>query len=364
MLRSPARSARFPHDRIEKCFCTISRGTLVTAEAKSGFVADRRDVLKALAGGAVLAATSGAWRTASAGDDDKLAAAALRGGLTLITGAGGNVVLLTTPDGAVQVDSGTSTRSQDLAKLVAEHLGSTPTRTLFNTHWHLDHTGGNEAVAPSGTPIVAHENTRLWMSTKFYVEWEDRYYQRRPKAAWPNKTFFSSDPQPLFVDVGKSRVEYGHLPEAHTDGDIYVRFPEQNVIVAGGTVTAGRYPVLDYITGGWIGGLADATKKLIALCDADTRLHQSWCVVHTIPNHDNLAAFCDQGFDPVMCRNTNHPGKRLPSADDRSSKVSYKRPSEVTGAIRLQSTRDSLASQGAGRAVEQARIADNIYAAR
>jgi glyoxylase-like metal-dependent hydrolase (beta-lactamase superfamily II) len=243
---------------------------LVTAEAKSGFVADRRDVLKALAGGAVLAATSGAWRTASAGDDDKLAAAALRGGLTLITGAGGNVVLLTTPEGAVQVDSGTSARSQDLAKLVAERLGSTPTRTLFNTHWHLDHTGGNEAVAPSGTPVIAHENTRLWMSTKFYVEWEDRYYQRRPKAAWPNKTFFSSDPQPLFVDVGKTRVEYGHLPEAHTDGDIYVRFPEQNVIVAGGTVTAGRYPVLDYITGGWIGGLADATKKLMALCDADT----------------------------------------------------------------------------------------------
>ena len=242
----------------------------MTAEAKSVFVADRRDVLKALASGAVLAATTGAWRAASAGDDDKLIAEALRGGLTLITGAGCNVVLLTTPDGAVQVDSGTSTRSQDLAKLVAEHLGSTPTRTLFNTHWHLDHTGGNEAVAPSGTPIVAHENTRLWMSTKFYVEWEDRYYQRRPKAAWPNKTFFSSDPQPLFVDVGKSRVEYGHLPEAHTDGDIYVRFPEQNVIVAGGTVTAGRYPVLDYITGGWIGGLADATKKLIALCDADT----------------------------------------------------------------------------------------------
>jgi glyoxylase-like metal-dependent hydrolase (beta-lactamase superfamily II) len=243
---------------------------LVTAEAESVFVADRRDVLKALAGGAVLAATSGAWRAASAGDDDKLTVEPLRGGLTLITGAGCNVVLLTTPDGAVQVDSGTSMRSQDLAKLAAERLGSAPTRTLFNTHWHLDHTGGNEAVAPSGTPIIAHENTRLWMSTKFYVEWEDRYYQRRPKAAWPNKTFFSSDPQPLFVDVGKSRVEYGHLPEAHTDGDIYVRFPEQNVIVAGGTVTAGRYPVLDYITGGWIGGLADATKKLIALCDADT----------------------------------------------------------------------------------------------
>jgi cyclase len=242
----------------------------VTAEAKSSVDRSRRDVLRAVAGGALLAATGSGWRFASAADETKLAAEPLRGGLTLVSGAGGNVVLLGTPDGSVQVDSGSAGRAQELAKLIAERLGSPPTRTLFNTHWHLDHTGGNEAAAPSGTPIVAHENTRLWMSTKFYVEWEDRYYQPRAKAAWPNKTFFSSDPQPLFVDVGKTRVEYGHLPEAHTDGDIYVRFPEQNVIVAGGAVTAARYPTLDYITGGWIGGLADATKKLIALCDADT----------------------------------------------------------------------------------------------
>ena len=242
----------------------------MTAEAGPIVDPSRRDVLKAVAGCALLAASGGPWRVASAGADEKLVAETLRGGLTLITGAGGNVVLLGMPEGSVQVDSGSPARAQELARLVAERLGSPPARTLFNTHWHLDHTGGNEAAAPSGTPIVAHENTRLWMSTKFYVEWEDRYYQSRPKAAWPNKTFFSSDPQPLFVDVGKTRVEYGHLPEAHTDGDIYVRFPDQNVIVAGGAVTAARYPVLDYITGGWIGGLADATKKLIGLCDDDT----------------------------------------------------------------------------------------------
>jgi glyoxylase-like metal-dependent hydrolase (beta-lactamase superfamily II) len=242
---------------------------LVTAEA--GPIADayRRRVLKALAGGAAVASCA-RWGAVWADNDDELAATALRGSLMLVTGAGGNVVLSSSPEGLIQVDSGSPARAQDLARLVAERANSPAVRTLFNTHWHLDHTGGNEAVAPSGTPIVAHENTRLWMSTKFYVEWEDRYYQRRPQAAWPNKTFFSSDPQPLFVDVGKTRVEYGHLPEAHTDGDIYVRFPELNVIVAGGAATAARYPVLDYITGGWIGGLADATKKLIALCDAET----------------------------------------------------------------------------------------------
>jgi glyoxylase-like metal-dependent hydrolase (beta-lactamase superfamily II) len=249
-------------------FLHHSSGDFVTAEAEQIVDADRRRVLKALAGGAA-AVASGPWATAWA-DNGKLAASPLRAGLILITGAGGNVMLLTAPEGVVQVDSGSAARAQDLAMLVAERAGSGLARTLFNTHWHLDHTGGNEAVAPSGTPIVAHENTRLWMSTKFYVEWEDRYYQRRPQAAWPNKTFFSSEPQPLSVEVGKTRVEYGHLPEAHTDGDIYVRFPEQNVIVAGGAATAARYPVLDYITGGWIGGLADATKKLLAMCDADT----------------------------------------------------------------------------------------------
>ena len=76
-------------------------------------------------------------------------------------------------------------------------------------------------------------------------------------------------PAALDVDFGKGR-SYGHLLEAHTDGDIYVRFPEHDVIVAGGTVTAGRYPVLDYITGGWIGGMVDSTKKLIALSDPET----------------------------------------------------------------------------------------------
>ena len=87
-------------------------------------------------------------------------------------------------------------------------------------------------------------------------------------------------------------------------------------------------------------------------------------VTHTSSEYEMREGRVVRRNKPVMCRNTNHPGKRLPSADDRSTKVSYKRPSEVTGAIRLQSTRDSLASQGARRAVEQARIADNIYATR
>jgi glyoxylase-like metal-dependent hydrolase (beta-lactamase superfamily II) len=229
----------------------------------------RRRMLAGLLGAGAALALGGVTRGARA-QGAALAVTPLRGGLALVAGAGGNVVLLPSAEGAVVVDSGSPETAQALTNTLAERLGTVPVRTLFNTSWRLDHTGGNEAVAPAGTTIAAHENTRLWMSTKFYVEWEDRYYQRRRPEALPNNTFFSSDPQPLHVDAGSSKIEYGHLPEAHTDGDIYVRFPEHNVIVAGGCVTAGRYPMLDYITGGWIGGLADATKKLMDLCDADT----------------------------------------------------------------------------------------------
>jgi glyoxylase-like metal-dependent hydrolase (beta-lactamase superfamily II) len=192
-------------------------------------------------------------------------------GLGVVTGAGGNVVVLAKPEGLLLVDSGSAEHATDLLGLLSQQFGAAPIGALFNTHWHLEHTGGNDVIAARGVKtIVAHENTRLWMSTKFYVEWEDRYYQRRAAACRPNKTFFTSDKQPLELAFGGERVVYGQLTEAHTDGDIYVHLPEHNVIVAGGAVTAARYPVLDYITGGWIGGMVEATQKLIALSDAST----------------------------------------------------------------------------------------------
>jgi glyoxylase-like metal-dependent hydrolase (beta-lactamase superfamily II) len=191
--------------------------------------------------------------------------------LQLISGAGGNVVALTHDDALLLVDSGSPESTPALRTVLAERLGAAHVEVLFNTHWHLDHTGGNEALVGEGSPaIIAHENTRLWMSTEFDVEWEGKHYERRPQTAWPNKTFFTSDKQPLSVEFGGETVSYGHLLEAHTDGDIYVRFPDRNVIVAGGAVTADRYPVLDYITGGWIGGMAEATTKLLAMMDAET----------------------------------------------------------------------------------------------
>jgi glyoxylase-like metal-dependent hydrolase (beta-lactamase superfamily II) len=229
-------------------------------------IARRRLLLSALGVAAASVVGAGRRRTATAQSGGTLAETALRDGLSLITGAGGNVVVLRPAASAALVDSGAPEHAAELKGLV----GVQPVELLFNTHWHPMHTGGNETLRGPSTTIVAHELTRLWMSTEYYVDWEDRTYSPRASAALPTKTFYASDPQPIVAQLGDEEIEYGHLPEAHTDGDIYVRFKRRNVLVTGGTVTAGSYPVSDHATGGWIGGLISATEKLLALTDSDT----------------------------------------------------------------------------------------------
>jgi glyoxylase-like metal-dependent hydrolase (beta-lactamase superfamily II) len=235
---------------------------------------NRRSFLQLALGAAAASAGSigldSVWRTAAAQSNAPLTETTIRDGLTLIGGAGGNAVLLQSSSGAAMVDSGAPERATDVAASVRQRLGDRRLEALFNTHWHPSHTGGNDALAPTAAKIVAHENTRLWMSTEYYVDWEDHTYSPRAAAALPTATFYSSDPQPLALQVGDERIEYGHLREAHTDGDIYVFFRERNVLVAGGAVAAGAYPVLDYATGGWIDPLIAATKKLLDLSDANT----------------------------------------------------------------------------------------------
>jgi cyclase len=230
----------------------------------------RRRLLRTIGVGATLLGVGSERLLFSQATASMLTATTLRDGVVQIEGAGGNVVVLRSADGLLLVDSGVAEHAQELMSFIAAEFGQAPIRVLFNTHWHLDHTGGNDAIVRDGVTAVAHENTRLWMSTKFFVDWENKRYLPRAPAALPNKTFFSHESQPQEVTFGGTNVSYAHLLGAHTDGDIYVALPENNIIVAGGVVTADEYPTLDYITGGWIGGMVDATKKLIAMSDADT----------------------------------------------------------------------------------------------
>jgi glyoxylase-like metal-dependent hydrolase (beta-lactamase superfamily II) len=192
--------------------------------------------------------------------------------VSLITGAGTNVVVFATSDGLALVDSGTPEQAEALLDFVDESFGGAPIRMLFVTHWHPDHTGANEAIGRRGATLIAHENTRLWMGTEYYVDWEKKNYTPRPESALPTDTFYSSDPQPLRVELGGSVIEYGHLPEAHTDGDIYVRFVDEDVIAVGDALAVDAFPLFDYATGGWIGGGQQAMRQLLELSGPATAI--------------------------------------------------------------------------------------------
>lgn len=188
--------------------------------------------------------------------------------IAVIDGGGGNVVCLDTGEGLVLVDSGAPKTGDAVMAAVKAFGGNARVQVLFNTHYHADQTGNNEVFAASGARIVAHEHTRQWMSSDYWVPEEDRYEKARPKAAQPGETFRTTGS----MKVGAEQIEYGHLPLAHTDGDIYVFFKEANVLTVGDVASPRRDPSFDYFTGAWIGGLLDAMDTVLNLSSEQTRI--------------------------------------------------------------------------------------------
>jgi glyoxylase-like metal-dependent hydrolase (beta-lactamase superfamily II) len=193
-------------------------------------------------------------------------------GFVMLTGAGGNILVRTASSGQMLVDRGAAASTDAVLARLRGLPGGGRVTTLFNTHWHREQVGGNLALGQSGATIVAHEKTRAHLATDYYLQNEDRYEKALPAAAQPTVTFFTGD-QTL---AGDKRIEYGHLLEAHTDGDIYVFFRDANVLAAGDAISPLKDPALDWFGGGWLGGRVDAQEKLLKLTDQNTRIVPSY----------------------------------------------------------------------------------------
>jgi glyoxylase-like metal-dependent hydrolase (beta-lactamase superfamily II) len=190
------------------------------------------------------------------------------GGVALLQGAGCNVIAMRGTDGALMIDGGLAASADALLAAVRSATGSSRIHTLINTHGHPEQTGANEAVGRSGGVIFAHEKTKKYLSNTVYsVTFEGR---RRPlpEAARPNRTTRGDGS----MEFAGRRIEYGYLPAAHTDGDLFFHFPDMNLLVAGGVVSAEEWPLLDYRDGAWLGGRVRALERLADLVEPDTRV--------------------------------------------------------------------------------------------
>ena len=231
----------------------------------------RRQILKAAIGGAaglVLGApVRGLAASAAQAASETAATQQLSDDLFVVTLPGeANVIAHTTRGGVLLVDGGSAAASDALMKAVTALPGGGPVDTIFNTHWHPEQTGSNEVLGKAGKTIIAQENTKLWLTTDVTWSWNGKHFKRLSKIAQPNKTFYTT---------GKleSGIQYGHIPDAaHTDGDLYVYFPQQNVLAVGDVVSGQGWPVVDWQTGGWIGGIVGGLQRLQTIANAETRI--------------------------------------------------------------------------------------------
>jgi cyclase len=191
------------------------------------------------------------------------------GGATLFQGAGGNVIALPGPDGALLIDGGRAANASALLDAVRVATKTSRINTLINTHWHPDQTGSNEAVGKSGGLILAHEKTKTMVSNTVYsaIGFTSRV-PPLPKEGRPTKTVRSDGS----MEFAGQTIEYGYMPASHTDGDLFVYFPKLNVLAVGGVVSAEEWPLLDYKNGAWLGGRVRAVERLAKVVKPDTRV--------------------------------------------------------------------------------------------
>ncbi len=189
----------------------------------------------------------------------------LRNNISVLEGSGGNIAVLTGPDGKVLVDAGIGVSRPQITKALAD-LGADQVTHLINTHWHFDHADGNEWLHSVGAKIIAQANTRKHLSEIQRVEDWDYNFLPSPPGAIPSEIFATEHS----LKLNGSTIGLKYYGPAHTDGDISVAFAEADILHTADTYWNGIYPFIDYSTGGSIDGMIQAADTNLAITSGNT----------------------------------------------------------------------------------------------
>ncbi len=218
--------------------------------------------------------------SAAAQDDEvRIETRVLGGGVAMLVGRGGNLGVSYGPDGVFLVDDQLAPLTDRILAALRE-LHEDPPRFVLNTHWHFDHTGGNENLGRAGALILAHDAVRARMSTDQVMKALDRRVPASPEIARPRVTYGDD----VTFHLNGQEIHAFHVPAAHTDGDSVIHFRGADVIHTGDVFLSGGYPFVDLSSGGSFAGLIAALDRILEHAGESTRI---------IPGHGPLATRAD-----------------------------------------------------------------------
>ena len=200
-------------------------------------------------------------------------------GVYVLTGAGGNIGLSIGKSGSLVIDDQYAPLSDKILAMI-KTLSPDPVRFVVNTHWHGDHTGGNENLAKTGAFLVAHENVRKRMGSEQFIALFNQKVPASPEAALPVVTFAEG----VSFHWNGDEVRAYHVAPAHTDGDTVVQFVKADVVHMGDCFFNGMYPFIDTSSGGKVDGVVAAADRVLAGVSDKTRI---------IPGHGPVASKAD-----------------------------------------------------------------------